>query len=106
MTRGAQRGREGAGGQEGHRLQMLSRRHSGIVTAGSRWWCRRCQQGVRGGAVIIVVVVVVVVVASSCQAQGARGGAANLSMPASQSCSGVIVIVVLGGFRQRAGGWE
>ena len=66
-----------------------------------QWWDRRARVAVtvvvvvaaaavgvvcrcrRGGVVVVVVVGGVVVVALSCQAQGARGGVANLSMPAS-----------------------
>ena len=65
-----------------------------------QWWHRRARVPVtvvvvvaaaavgvvcrcRRGGVVVVVVGGVVVVALSCQAQGARGGVANLSMPAS-----------------------
>ena len=53
-----------------------------VVAAAAVGVVCRCR---RGGVVVVVVVVVggVVVVALSCQAQGARGGVANLSMPAS-----------------------
>jgi hypothetical protein len=52
----------------------------------------------RRGRVVVVVAVTVVVVASSWQAQGARGGVANLSMPATRHRGGVVIVVVLGGW--------